>query len=117
MVKWCSSGLEFRRFHVLNDLHGAMVVAVILVRVVEPAVHDVAGVVAVRDRGMPAVGAVHVVRIVGSAAGNGVVLGGVLTRDGNPVLFDRAVLLLMVKMPVMDVVDMSVVLNGHVAAV
>lgn len=93
-----------------------MVVTVFLVRVVEPAVYDVAGVVAVWDGGMTAVRAVHVARVMGAAAGDGVVFGGVLTRNGNSVLFHRSILLLMVKVPVVDVVYMAIMTDGHMAA-
>ena len=93
-----------------------MVVAVPGVRVVQVPVDQVVDVVAMRDGRMAAVRPMHVGRLVAATG----MRGGAARRVGvghrNHVLLDRRARLMM-QVPVMEVIDMSVVMNGDVAAI
>lgn len=91
-----------------------MIVAVLLVRVVKTVLDQVVEVVAVGHRLVTAALSVHVVGVVAARLiGAGV---GVVVAHGDHVLVDMA-LTGMVKVPVVEVVDVSLVLDGDVAAV
>ncbi len=92
-----------------------MVIAMAAVRMVQMAVHDVVGVIAVRDRLMAAIGAMFVrffvsAAIVGRSASRRV--GG---GDFKRVLFDRAALQV-VQVAVVQVIDVSLVHDARVSA-
>lgn len=93
-----------------------MIVAVTVVRVVQVAVDEVVDVIAVRDRFVPAAGPVDVRAVVARA----LVLRGALDRvglaDGQAVLVD-VLAVRMMQMPVVQEVDVTVVLDGGVATV
>ena len=93
-----------------------MVVAVIAVRVVEMALDEVVGVVAVRDGGMSAVVAVVVLGAVAAAVVARCAGVGVVRVDGDPVLIGVA-LVGMVEVAVVEVVHVSFVDDGGVTAV
>lgn len=92
-----------------------MIVAVIAVGVMEAAVDDVVDVVAVRHGFMPTAGSVHVagfvpVRGIGASFGIG-------RAHFKAMLFHYTVLALVVKMTVVDVVNMVTVLDGGVPTI
>jgi hypothetical protein len=88
-----------------------VVVAVILVRPVQPPVDEVVDVIAVRNGLVTAVAAVRVI-----ALGRGGVPAGMCLIDRDHVLVD-VVLVRVMQVPVVHVVDVIVVANGGVAAV
>ena len=96
-------------------LHGAMVVAVIAVRVMQMAVHQVIDMVAVRDLRMAAIGAVLVGLVVSLAAVLGRALGRIGRTDGQGVLLDL-VAFDVVQMAVVQIIDMAFVHDASVAA-
>jgi hypothetical protein len=102
---------------ILDDLDRPVVVAVIAVGVVEAAVDEVVDVVAVGHGLVPAPGAVDVLGVVdgGDARLDGVAPGGVARADGQDVLVDLAVGDV-VEVPVVEVIDVAVVLDGGVPA-
>ena len=89
-----------------------MVVAVTVMRVMQPPGDQVVDVIAVRDRVVPAAVAMGVRRV---AVGRLGVTAGVRVVDGDRVLV-HMVLVRMVQMPVMQVVDVILVAHGRVAA-
>ena len=89
-----------------------MVVAVVLVGMVQPAVHQVIHVIAVRDGLVAAARAVGVTRLAVGRIGVAVRMLGI---DRDHVLVDM-ILVRMVQMPVMQVVDVIVVANRRMAA-
>lgn len=105
-----------RKFRSLRcHLDGPVVVTVIAVWVVQVAIHQVIGVVAVGHGFVSAAGAVDMVRSVTAAvvlrgAGGGV--GGV---DFQRVLVDVPAVRMM-QMPVMQVIGVALVLDGRMAA-
>ena len=104
------------RAELLGGLERPVVVAVIAVRVVEMALDEVVGVVAVRDGGMSTVVAVLVLGAVAAAVVAGCTGVGVVRVDGDPVLIGVA-LVGMVEVAVVEVVDVSFVDDGGVTAV
>jgi hypothetical protein len=89
-----------------------MVIAVIGMRVVQHAVDQVVGVIAVRDRGMAATGSVHVlVLVVYRSARIGV---GVI--DFEAALVNVSVMVV-VQVAIMQIVDVSVVADRCMAAI
>ena len=99
-----------------HDRDRAVVVAVVAVRMVEVAVDEVVGVVAVRHRRMSAARPVLVVGGVAGAVVGGSAVGRILGVDREGVLLDRAAGGV-VEVPVVQVVDVAVVRDGDVAAV
>jgi hypothetical protein len=102
------------RGHGSYRLQRTVVVAVIAVRVVQSTANEVVGVLAVRDRLVPAVGTVLMGRVV-ARRGLGVVVR-VLGVDRDGMLVD-VVSVGMVEMPVVQVIDVTAVAYGGVAAV
>ena len=88
-----------------------MIITVILVRVVEAAIDEVVGVLAVRHGFMAAVFAVHVLAAIVLA----VAVGWKLLIDRERVLID-VVAMRLVQMAVMEKVDVAVVDDRRVAA-
>lgn len=93
-----------------------MVVAVAVVGVVQVPVDEIVDVVAVRDRWMPATRTVHVSGVVPGAPMLGRACIGIRPRHADRVLV-HVIAVGMVQMPVVDVVDVTVVPHGDVAAV
>jgi hypothetical protein len=93
-----------------------VVVAVPAVRVVQVAVDDVVGVIAVRDRFMAAAGAVRVILPVITTRMGRRAVRRVRATHGELVLVD-VVAMRMVQVPVVEVVGVPVVLDLRVAAV
>jgi hypothetical protein len=86
-------------------------------RVVEMSGDEVVDVIAVRDGGMAAIGAVHVIGGVAAALvvrGAGARVGG---ADRQRVLFDLAVGKRVMQVAVVQVIDVSLVVDGGVTAV
>ena len=94
-----------------NDFHRAVVVAVVAVLVVQAAVYDVVGVVAVRHGFVAAAFAVDMAG-TGLHGGAAVGVGGVYIEAVLVVV----VVVLVVQVAVMDVVDVVAVFDGGVAA-
>ena len=92
-----------------------MIIAVVAVRVVQMAAHEVVDVIAVRHRFMAAARAVDVILGVGAAGVLRRAAGRVAPADGQRMLLDLAALG-MVQVAVVDVIDMAFVLDGGVAA-
>ncbi len=103
-------GAEF----LARDLHGAVVVAVAVVGMVEMPLDDVVCVAAVRNRLVSAAGAVGV---VGAMLGLVVVVSvGVRAADFDGVLLDGSIVFLVVEVAVVEIVRVSVVLDGGMLA-
>src|SRR4051794_480601 len=96
-------------------LDAAVVVAVVAVGAVQVAVHQVVGVVAVRDRLVAAAGAVAVGRVVGAAGVGGGAGRRVGRVDGQHVLLDPGAGGV-VQVAVVQVIDVAVVADGGVPA-
>ena len=92
-----------------------MVVAMVTVRMVQVAVDQVVDVVTVRDGFVAATGAMDVAGFVAAAFVLGRAAVGVGGRDGDHVLVD-VVAMRMVQVTVVQVVDMTVMPDGRVAA-
>ncbi len=99
-----------------DDLERAVVVAVPVVRMVQVAVHEVVDVIPVRHGLVPTAGAVDVTRLMPVAGVLGRALGGVRVVDGDPVLV-AVVAVGMVQVPLVQVVDVTLVTNRDVSAV
>ena len=99
----------------LDDFDRTVIVAVITMRMVKTSVDNVVDVVAVGDGFVAAIGTVHVAVFVLSVVDVGAT---VWIRFGHrkDMLVDRAVVILVMKMTVMEVIDMIAVLDGGVAA-
>lgn len=114
------SGFDFtlppplRRGLRLRQLQLAVIVAVVAVRMMQVAVHEVIDVVAVRDRFVAAAGAVDMRGVV-AGAGRGVAIG-IRSADLDDVFIDVPGVRVM-QMPVVQVIDVPVVLHCDVAAV
>ena len=77
-----------RRGSALDNFHGAVVIAVVAVRVVQAAIDEKVDVVAVRHGFVAAAGAVHVARLVAGARGRAAF--GVDIRHGDGMLLHAA---------------------------
>ena len=92
-----------------------MVVAMVTVRMVQVAVDQVVDVVTVRDGFVATTGTMDVAGLVAAAFVLGRAAVGVGGRDGDHVLVD-VVAMRMVQVTVVQVVDMTVMPDGRVAA-
>ena len=93
-----------------------MIIAVVAVRMVQVAVDEVVDVVAMRDSLVAAVRTMDVPWFV-TAAGVSRSAGlGIRVTDGKGVFFNGSSICLMMKVSVMQVVDVSLVLDGRVTA-
>ena len=99
----------------VGDLEVAVVIAMIAVRMVEVAVHEVVDVVSVGDGFVAATGAVDVGGRVGAAVVAGSAGFRIDRRDLEGVLI-HMVSVRAVEMAVVDVIDMVVVHDGSVSA-
>jgi hypothetical protein len=89
----------------------------LVVRMVQTTVDDVAGMVAVRNGLVAAVRPVDVAGLVAELrAVDRVVLGRVAIVHGEAMLLDGAVLLLVMEVSVVHVVDVALMADAHVAA-
>ena len=102
-----------RRGSALDNFHGAVVIAVVAVRVVQAAIDEKVDVVAVRHGFVAAAGAVHVAWLVTGARGRAAF--GVGVGDGDGVLL-HAAFMRVVQMAFLQVVHVAVVADGGVAA-
>ena len=95
-----------------------MIIAMVAVRMMQPAVNDVVNMIPVRHRFMAASGTVHVTVFL--AAGESVLAAvrvGLADRDDVLVVVDEAVdLVRMVEMAIVQIVDVVVVAQGLVSA-
>jgi len=98
----------------LCQLQLAVIVAVIAVRMMQAAIHEVIDVVAVRDRFMAAIRAVDMRGVV-AGAGRGVAVR-ISGADFDDVLIDMPGVRVM-QVPIVQIVDVPVVFHGNVAAV
>jgi hypothetical protein len=99
----------------LRQLNGAVVIAVTVVCVVQMTVDKIVDMIPVGDRLMAAVGAVRVPGFMAAAPMPVRATGGILGRNVQLVLVD-VIAVHVVKMPVVQVVDVISVLNSRVAA-
>lgn len=97
-----------------DDLHRSMVVAMILMWMVQPSVHQIADVITVRNGLVTTARAVDVSRVVPIVRRG--VHRGILVVDVEPVLLHRTVLPLVMEVAVVQVVDVVVVSNPGVLA-
>jgi hypothetical protein len=86
-------------------------------RVVQVAVDEIVDVIPVRNRGVSAVGAVHMIVGVSAAMMVGRARARILSTDLDLMLLDLAVGKLVMQVPVVQVIDVTLVLNGRVAAI
>jgi hypothetical protein len=93
-----------------------VVVAVIAMRMMQVAFHQIIGVIAVRDRFVAAAGAVAMFFVVASAIVARSTCRGICSADGQPVLLDTG-FGHMVQMAVMEIVYVSVMFDACVAAI
>ena len=101
----------------LHDLYRAMVIAVIPVRMVQVAIDEIVDVVPVRNWFVPAAGAVNVVGIVSAAVMRWRAIVGVRLGHRNRVFLYFAVVAHPVKMPIVQVVNVILVLDSRMAAI
>ena len=102
-----------RRGSALDNFHGAVVIAVVAVRVMQAAIDEKVDVVAVRHGFVAAAGAVHVAWLVTGARGRAAF--GVGVGDGDGVLL-HAAFMRVVQVAFLQVVHVAVVADGGVAA-
>src|SRR5207237_38805 len=99
----------------LSPLHLTMIIAMAAMRVVQMAVHQVIGVIAVRHSFVAAAGAMLVGLVMAAAVMLGSALARVLLADRQLVLF-HIFPLDVVQVAVVQVIDVVVMLDGGVAA-
>jgi hypothetical protein len=99
----------------LHDIDGAVIIAVVSVRMVQVAVHQIIDVIAVRHRFVTAAGTVYVILRMAAATVRRRACGRILRRHVDGVLLN-GVPLGMVQMTVMKIIHMVAVLDGGVAA-
>ena len=97
------------------DLHGPVVVTVVAVRVMQVAIHQVVGVVAVGHGLVAAIRAVDMARLVSAAIVSRGALGGIGGVDRERVLVDVPDVRMM-QMPVMQVIGVPIVLDRRMSA-
>jgi hypothetical protein len=97
---------------ILRELDRAVVVAMIAVRMMQPPVHQIVDVIAVGNRFMTAAGTVG----MACAAYVRRALHRIASADGERVLVD-VIAMHVVQVPVMQVIDVTVVTNCRVSAV
>jgi hypothetical protein len=90
-----------------------VIVAVVAMRVMQAPIDQVVDVIAVRDGEVSAIVAMNVTGVLDRRR----MAIRVHIAHVDPVLRDRAILALMVEMPIVEVVDMAVVLHRNVTAV
>lgn len=95
--------------------HWAVVIAVVAVWMVQMAVHQIVNVIAMRDGGVAAIGAVLVALVVAAASVVGSASGGIGGVYIQAMLF-HVVALLMVQMAVVQIIHVALVLDSGVAA-
>lgn len=88
-----------------------------IVRMVQMTIHQVVHMVAVRDRGMATIRAVHMIYGVTAACMTTGACCGIGRGDFQCMLLDNAVGCLMMQMSIMQIVDMIAVLDRGVPAV
>jgi hypothetical protein len=99
------------------DGYGTVVVAVCAVRMVQMAVDEIVDMVAVRNSGMPAVGSMHVAVRVAAAFMVGCARARIGTADRQLMLFDLSVGQGMMQMSIVQIVDVTLMLDGRMTAI
>ena len=107
--------LKLSSFQLLNELHVPMVVAVAIMWMVQVAVHEIVDVIAMRDRGMTAVRAVHMPLVMAVAGMTVRTIHWVCGVNIQRVLIDMAIMR-MVQMAIVKEVDVIIMLNGGMTA-
>jgi hypothetical protein len=97
------------------NLYGAMIVAMVAVRMVEFAVDQVVDVIAVRHRFMAAAGTVFMLRIMPRLVAEVMTLVGIRLANGKNV-FLQLVAFLVTEMTIDQEIDVAIVLNRRVTA-
>ena len=90
-----------------------MIVAVITVRVMQSAIDEVVGMVAVRHRFVTTVGSMHMALVMSAAAGFTTVWIGFIYRQ---LVFVVVAFVRMVEVTVMQVINMSIMFDGSMPA-
>lgn len=101
--------------NLFNDLKRPVVVAMVAVRMMEVAVHEVVNMVAMRDGRVSAIGAVNMLRLVFGGGKSRRAFVGVRGIDGNS-MFIYVVAMRMMKMAIVKVIYMPFVFDGGMAA-
>jgi len=99
----------------LGQFDRAVIVAVVAMRVMQVAVHEIINVVAMGNGFMPAAGAMLVVGVVTAALMFGRALLRILAADVNDVLV-HMVLVRMMEVAIVEIIDMAVVHDRRVSA-
>jgi hypothetical protein len=98
-----------------DHLERAVIVAVVAMRMMQVTFDQVVGVVAVRHGLVAAAGAMPMVRVMAAAAVVRRAADGIALAYGNHMLVDMAFVRVM-KMTVMEIVEMALVPHGNMAA-
>lgn len=98
-----------------HDLDGAVVVAVPIVGVVQMPIHQIANMISVGNRWVPASRAMNVVRVVPAAVVPFGASVGIGAADFNHVFVDMVAMRVM-KVTIMKIVDMTIMLDGNMTA-
>jgi hypothetical protein len=93
-----------------------MIVAMVTMWMVQMPVNQIVYVIAMRDSLVAASGAVDMIGVVAVTTMVGSAAIGILVRNGDCVFFDHAPRRRMMQMSVMQVVDVSIVLDRRVTA-
>jgi hypothetical protein len=96
-------------------LERPVIVAMAVVAVVEPPFNQIVRMVAVRDRLVPAIGAVDMVRGVAVGALAAVAAVRIAVADADHMLVDM-ISVRVVEMPAVQIIDMPLVAHGRMAA-
>ncbi|MEW2913907.1 hypothetical protein AB1A62_14430 [Leisingera sp. JC11] len=100
----------------VNHFQRPVVIAVTIMRMMQPAIDQVTNVTAMRDSLMPAPGAMHMAFFVAKViSGNRRAGVGVCVRDFN-LVFVHMIFMRVMEVAVVDVVDVVAVTNGRMAA-
>lgn len=99
----------------LGGFDGTVIIAMVAVRMMEMAIDEVVGVIAVGNLGMAAIGAMDVRLVVFPAGVVRGASGGIGSRDAYGMFLDAA-LAHVVEMAVVEIIDMAVVVDADVAA-
>ena len=100
----------------MDQLDGSVVIAMTVVGVVQMAVHQVASVVTVRNGFVATTGSVHMVGRMTAAVVMRRAAVRVFSRDFDGVMLDGSAFFLMMKVAVMQVVDMIAMLDSGMTA-
>lgn len=99
----------------INNIHGTMIVAMISVRMMKPPVDDIVDVIPMWDSLMSAIRTMHVPIFVINVR-NFRATSGILLADRYGMFLNRPVLILMMKMSVVNIIDVVPVADRRMTA-